>query len=352
VIVPKLLICFLLGLLLGIDGCKPSAAPKKAPAAPKIVLVIHGGAGAPPEKEMTAAERKVYKKVLEEALCQGYKVLKKKNGTSLDAVVAAIQVMEDSRVFNAGSGAVFTHEGRNELDASLMEGKEKKAGAVAGVTRIKNPILAARAVMEKSAHVMLIGDGADRFAISQGVKEVNPADLWTKKRWKELQEALKKEKEKKGARRKEAARNRHLGTVGAVAVDRAGNLAAGTSTGGLTNKRHGRVGDSPIIGAGTYADNKACAVSCTGHGETFIRYAVAHDIAARVQYQKLSVKDAVEEVLLKSIPEEKDGLGGVIVLNAKGDFAMVYDKNTDGMFRGYATSDGKFHVLIYKDEEK
>jgi beta-aspartyl-peptidase (threonine type) len=359
--VPKLLLLFLLiglCLLIGFlttDGCKAPEPPQKAAVPEKAVLVIHGGAGAPPANELPQAERKKYKKVLEDALRQGYKALQKEKGTSLDAVVAAIEVMENSGVFNAGKGAVFTHEGRNELDASIMEGKHKMAGAVAGVTRLKNPIRAARAVMEKSPHVLMIGDGAERFALSlKVVEEVNPVYFWTEERWKELQKALKKEEMQKnqGKRlpRKAGATDRHFGTVGAVALDNNGNLAAGTSTGGLTNKRHGRVGDSPIIGAGTYADNQACAVSCTGHGETFIRHAVAHDIAARVQYKRLSVARAVAEVL-DGIPEEKDGLGGVIALDRQGSWAMHYDQHTDGMFRGCITKDGKISLWIYQDKE-
>jgi beta-aspartyl-peptidase (threonine type) len=325
---------------------EPADAPEK-PA--NVVLAIHGGAGAPPAKEMTPARKAEYVQVLKEALQKGHEALKQ--GTSLDAVEAAIKVMEDSPLFNAGRGAVFTHEGRNELDASIMEGKERRAGAVAGVTRVKNPITAARKVMEESEHVLLVGDGADRFAISKGVKEVNPVYYWTPERWKQLQDALKEEEQKKkpgaGAQRARPA-DRHFGTVGAVAL-KDGDLAAGTSTGGLTNKRHGRVGDSPIIGAGTYADNQACAVSCTGHGEVFIRHAVAHEIVALMKYKDLSVEDAARKVL-GGLPPEKEGVGGLIALDGKGHLAMPFD--TDGMYRGYVTNDGKMHVAIYQKFEE
>ncbi len=308
---------------------------------PRVVLAVHGGAGDRPRDE-GGPRTKLLEKGLENALAAGYQKLKK-GGTSLDAVEAAIRVLEDDPHFNAGRGAVFTHEGRNELDASIMEGKTKKAGAVAGVTTIKNPISAARAVMEKSKHVLLAGRGAELFALKQGLTLVHPDYFRTEYRLKELQEAL--EKEKKDARRqgRRGAGSRHFGTVGAVAVDRAGNLAAGTSTGGLTNKMTGRIGDSPIIGAGTYADNAACAVSCTGHGEYFIRYAVAHDIAARMAYKGLAVRPAADEVVLGTL-KKAGGEGGVIALDARGRLAVSF--NSERMYRGYVTEDGKIQVFI------
>src|SRR5262249_37586173 len=271
----------------------------------------------------------------------------------LDAVEAAIKVMEDSPQFNAGKGAVFTHEGRNELDASIMEGAEKRAGAVAGLTRIKNPIAAARAVMEHSPHILLAGEGADRFAIGRKLEEVSPVYFWTPHRWKALQEAL--EQEGREARQRTssstaprpavgAAPDRPFGTVGAVALDRHGNLAAGTSTGGMTNKRGGPVGDSPLIGAGTYADNATCAVSATGHGEIFIRFAVAHEISALMKYGKRTVQEAAREVL-KGLPQEEGGVGGVIALDAAGNAAMEFD--TEGMYRGSITEDGTIAIAIY-----
>jgi beta-aspartyl-peptidase (threonine type) len=316
---------------------------------PKVVLVIHGGAGAPPRGKMTPEREKQFRDDLDQALQAGYGALRR--GTSVDAVEAAIRVLEDSPRFNAGKGAVFTHEGRNELDASIMEGKERRAGAVAGVTRVKNPIAAARAVMEDGKHVLLAGEGADRFALSKGVTEVNPVYFWTAERWQELQDALKEEEMpgKKGARRDERPRY-DLGTVGAVALDRAGNLTAGTSTGGLTNKRFGRIGDSPIIGAGTYADNATCAVSCTGHGEVFIRYTVARDVTARMEYRARTVQEAatVEQAVrqvLDGLPKEEGGVGGIIALDSHGRFTWAY--NTDGMYRGSVTEDGTKRVLIY-----
>ena len=315
----------------------------------KVVLVIHGGAGVVSRTRMTAEQEGRYRDALERALRAGAKALEQ-GGRSLDAVEAAIKIMEDSPLFNAGKGAVFTHEGRNELDASIMEGGQKRAGAVAGLTRIKNPIAAARAVMEHSPHVLLIGEGADRFAISQKLEEVNPVYFWTPERWKALQEAL--EREGRAARRRtssspagDAAPDRPFGTVGAVALDREGNLAAGTSTGGLTNKRHGRVGDSPIIGAGTYADNATCAVSATGHGEVFIRFAVAHEISALMKYGKRTVQEAAREVL-KGLPQEDEGVGGVIALDAHGNAALEFD--TEGMYRGTITEDGTIAIAIYR----
>ena len=315
----------------------------------KVVLVIHGGAGVTARTRMTAEREGRYREALEQALRAGAAALEQ-GGRSLDAVEAAIKIMEDSPLFNAGKGAVFTHEGRNELDASIMEGAEKRAGAVAGLTRIKNPISAARAVMEHSPHVLLMGDGADRFAISQKLEEVNPVYFWTPERWKALQDAL--EREGREARQRTsaapasiAAPDRPFGTVGAVALDRHGNLAAGTSTGGMTNKRHGRVGDSPIIGAGTYADNATCAVSATGHGEVFIRFAVAHEISALMKYGKRTVQEAAREVL-KRLPQEEEGVGGVIALDAHGNAALEFD--TEGMYRGTITEDGTITIAIYR----
>ncbi|HZU35978.1 MAG TPA: isoaspartyl peptidase/L-asparaginase [Gemmataceae bacterium] len=305
----------------------------------KVVLVMHGGAGVP--AKMSPALVKKHEAVLAQALRTGYAALQKPGGTSVDAVEAAIRVLEDSPLFNAGKGAVFNHDGRNELDAAIMEGKEHRAGAVANVHILKNPISAARAVMEHSKHVLLVGRGAELFATTQGCTVVDPSYFWTKERWRELQRAL--EEEKKGHAEVFLDR-RHFGTVGALALDREGNLAAGTSTGGLTNKRFGRVGDSPLIGAGTYADNATCAVSGTGHGEVFIRYTVAADVAARIRYGKQSLREAAQAVL-DGLPKEPGGVGGLIALDRRGHLAMPY--NTDGMFRGYVTSDGKVYTATY-----
>lgn len=312
-------------------------------SAQKAMLVIHGGAGTITRASMTAEAEQQYRAGLEQALRTGHGVLAK-GGSSLDAVEATIRVMEDNPLFNAGKGAVFTHEGRNELDASIMEGKTKKAGSVAGVTIIRNPITAARAVMEKSAHVMMVGRGAELFATKMGLEIVDPSYFWTERRWKSLQNELLKEQNKPQARL-DGPDEKKLGTVGAVAVDSSGNLAAGTSTGGMTNKQFGRVGDAPIIGAGTYADNESCAVSATGHGEFFIRWTVAYDIAALMKYRGMTVAQASQEVIHKKLVPVK-GEGGVIVLDAKGNFAMTF--NSDGMYRGWIGADGVPHVEIYK----
>src|SRR4051795_13419424 len=330
--------CFIATLLLAFSFA--------AQAAPKIMLVMHGGAGTITRASMTPEKEKAYREALELALRTGHAVLAK-GGTSVDAVEAAIRVLEDSPLFNAGKGAVFTHEGKNELDSSIMRGLDKAAGAVAGVTIIRNPISAARAVMEKSPHVLMVGRGAELFATKMGLEIVDPSYFWTERRWKGLQEELLKEQQRQAnphASIKSDAETRH-GTVGAVALDAAGNLAAGTSTGGTTNKQYGRVGDSPIIGAGTYADNDSVAVSCTGTGEFFIRWTVAHDIAALYKYKGMTVQQAGNEVIHKKL-EPVGGDGGAIILDRKGNFATPF--NTEGMYRGWIGPDGVPHVEIYK----
>jgi beta-aspartyl-peptidase (threonine type) len=323
----------------------PAFAPADAQEPPaKAVLIVHGGAGL--DARMTPASEKQYRDDIEQTLRAGYEAMNKPGGTALDAVVAAINVMEDSGRFNAGKGACFNREGRNELNASIMEGKTKKAGAVAGLSRVKNPITAARLVMEKSDHVFLIGDGAERFLRSQNLDEANPMYFFTELQWQRLLRA--QERERKGKAAADAADTRqHFGTVGAVALDRDGNLAAGTSTGGIMNKLPGRVGDSPIIGAGTYADNGTCAISCTGHGEYFIRNVVAHDLAARMRYGKQSMHDAADAVF-RGLPKVPSGIGGLIALDRQGNVVMTFD--TVGMPRGYATADGKLHVAIYPNK--
>jgi beta-aspartyl-peptidase (threonine type) len=312
------------------------AVAQPATSRPSTMFVMHGGAGTITRKTMTPEMEKQYRDALETALRAGNAILAK-GGTSLDAVEAAIRVLEDSPLFNAGKGAVFTHEGKNELDASIMDGKTRKAGAVAGVTIIRNPISAARAVMDKSKHVMMAGRGAELFATKMGLEIVDPSYFWTERRWKALQQELLKE---------EPTEPKKFGTVGAVALDKEGNLAAGTSTGGTTNKQYGRIGDSPIIGAGTYADNASVAVSCTGDGEYFIRLSVARDIAALVEYKGMTVKQAGDEVIMKKLTA-LGGEGGAIILDRNGNFATPF--NSEGMYRGWIGADGVPHVEIYKE---
>ncbi|HEX2833037.1 MAG TPA: isoaspartyl peptidase/L-asparaginase [Thermoanaerobaculia bacterium] len=323
------------------------AAGSLAPAKPagKFMLVVHGGAGTITRKSMTPEMEKQYRETLEQALRTGHGVLAK-GGSSLDAVEATIRVLEDSPLFNAGKGSVFTHDGKNEMDAAIMDGSTKGAGSIAGVTIIRNPISAARAVMEKSPHVMMTGRGAELFATKMGLEIVDPSYFWTERRWKSLQQELQKEQQKPQAALELPEGERKFGTVGAVALDQSGNLAAGTSTGGMTNKQYGRVGDAPIIGAGTYAENESCAVSATGHGEFFIRWTVAHDIAALVKYKGLTVQQAGDEVIHKKLAPVK-GEGGVIILDRNGNYAMPF--NSEGMYRGWIGMDGEPHVLIYKD---
>ncbi|MEK6371085.1 MAG: isoaspartyl peptidase/L-asparaginase [Acidobacteriota bacterium] len=311
----------------------------------KPMLVMHGGAGTITRASMTPEMEKQYRETLEQALRAGHAVLMK-GGASLDAVETSIRILEDSPLFNAGKGAVFTHEGKNELDAAIMSGKDKMAGSVAGVTIVRNPISAARAVMEKSKHVMMAGKGAELFATQAGMEIVDPSYFWTERRWKSLQNELMKEQGKPQAYL-DVPDEKKFGTVGAVALDKNGDLAAGTSTGGTTNKRYGRIGDAPIIGAGTYAENESVAVSCTGAGEFFIRWTVASDIAALVKYRGLSVKDAGDEVIHKKLEPVKGAEGGAIILDGKGNFAMPF--NSEGMYRGWIGPDGVPHVLIYKD---
>ena len=294
-------------------------------------LVIHGGAGTITRENMSPEKEAEYISKLTAALKTGYAILEN-GGSGLDAVEATIKVMEDSPLFNAGKGAVFTGAGTNELDASIMDGATLQGGAVAGVKTVKNPISAARKVMEKTGHVLLAGEGADAFAKEQGLDIVDNSYFHTEHRFKSLIKAKEKEMEKHG-------------TVGCVALDKKGNLAAGTSTGGLTNKRWGRVGDSPIIGAGTYASNETCAVSATGQGEYFIRGSVAFDIAAQMDYEKKSVQTAAQAVIDKLT--ERGGTGGVIVMDSKGNIAMPF--NTEGMYRGFYLNDGELTVKIYKD---
>lgn len=320
-----------------------AARSQSGASAPGFVMVIHGGAGTIHRQSMTPAMEKAYIDTLTIALRTGYQILAR-GGSSLDAVEATIRVMEDSPLFNAGKGAVFTADGVNELDASIMDGRTLHAGAVAAVEHVRNPISLARLVMEKSPHVMLVGAGAEEFARSQGVKLVPPYYFWTERRWRAHE--IEKAKEDSGKKGAASGAERHFGTVGAVALDQAGNLAAGTSTGGLEMKKYGRVGDSPIIGAGNYANNLSCAVSGTGDGEYFIRNVVAADICARVRYTGVSIQRAADDVVMKELVEQHGG-GGVIVMDPKGNIATAF--NTSGMYRGWVTRDGKITVKIYKD---
>ena len=315
----------------------------------KYVVVIHGGAGTILKKDMSSELEEQYRAKLKEALTQSYQKIKE-GKSSLEAVEAAIVVMEDSPLFNAGKGAVFTSDGRNELDASIMYGKDKSAGAVAGITVVKNPIRAAIAVMQKSEHVMMIGKGAEQFAKKEGLEIVNPKYFWTQHRWDALQKVKKAELK---ANQPNAMNNSHypsyywvdkkFGTVGCVALDRDGNISAGTSTGGMTNKKYGRVGDAPIIGAGTYAD-KNVGISGTGWGEFYIRTSAARTVAAKYEYQNKDVKTATQEVMLEI--EKLGGDGGMIALDKNGNVAMTF--NTEGMYRGTVTEDGEINIEIYK----
>jgi L-asparaginase / beta-aspartyl-peptidase len=338
---------------------------------PKWGLVIHGGAGVISRENLSPEREAEVRAAMTQALQAGHAVLAK-GGASLDAVTAAIRVLEDSPYFNAGKGAVFNHDGVNELDASVMDGQTRRAGAVAGVHHIQNPIDLARLVMEKSPHVMMVGDGAEAFAKSQGMPLVDAKYFYTEERWQSLQRALEQERAKEAPSspppQGEPATpvvppaqgqppgssltpgvdpitgDHKFGTVGAVALDQQGHLAAGTSTGGMTNKRFGRVGDAPIIGAGTYADER-CAVSATGHGEFFIRYTVARDICARVEYQDLPLPEAanfvIHDVLVKA-----GGEGGVIAMDRQGNVAMPF--NSTGMYRGYMGEDGTPTIAIFR----
>lgn len=341
---------FVLVLFLGLSA----QAQNNAGTAQKFTLVIHGGAGTILKKNMTPEREKAYQAALEQALQAGYTILNS-GGTALDAVEAAVKIMEDSPLFNAGKGAVFTNEGRNELDAAIMNGKTLEAGAIASVTTIKNPIMAARAVMEKSEHVMMIGPGAEKFAQQQGLQIVDPSYFHTDDRWQGLQRARQQDSAKTeldhGSKKTSRVaqpgnRDDKYGTVGAVALDKQGNLAAATSTGGMTNKKFGRVGDVPIIGAGTYANNATCAISCTGWGEFFIRLVVAKTASDLMEYKGWNLKQATDEMIMKKVPQ-LGGDGGLIAVDKDGNVAMPF--NTAGMYRGYIKSDGKAVVKIYED---
>lgn len=327
----------------------------QSPQEPRLGFMIHGGAGVIRRGSLSPEREREYIAKLEEAVMAGYRALQA-GRSGLDAVEIAVKILEDSPLFNAGKGAVFTNDGKNELDAAIMEGKTLKAGAVAGLRRVKNPISLARAVMEKSEHVMMIGDGAERFARANGVEIVDERYFFTQPRWDSLQRILKeeKEKEKKAGDKPKAGtaaiddaeiRSRRYGTVGAVALDKNGDLFAGTSTGGMTNKRFGRVGDVPIIGAGTYANNNTCAVSATGWGEYFIRLGVARDISALMEYRALPIQNAADTVIQQKL-QNAGGDGGIIAIDRMGNMGISF--NSEGMYRAYIDIDGKPVVAIYK----
>ncbi|MEY2531246.1 MAG: L-asparaginase / beta-aspartyl-peptidase [Verrucomicrobiota bacterium] len=310
----------------------------------KIGLVIHGGAGTIERSKMTPESEREHRAGLERALSAGYDILKR-GGSSLDAAEAAVRVLEDDPHFNAGKGAVFTSAGVNELDASIMDGRTLKAGAVASVKHIRNPVSLARLIMEKSPHVMLDCAGAEAFAKENGVELVNEKYFFTQERWDALQKVKEAEKDGGGGGKKFiiSDQDRH-GTVGAVALDQNGNLAAATSTGGMTNKRPGRIGDSPVIGAGTYANNQTCAVSCTGDGDYFIRATVAHEISALMEHKGMPLREAAQMALDRA--KKLGGEGGLIALDKNGETALPF--NTSGMYRGYVDPNGKFVIEIYK----
>jgi len=322
----------------------PSLKQLQSPQSPRLGFIIHGGAGVITKGSLTPEKEKEFKDKLTEAVLAGYKALQA-GKSSLDAVETAIRILEDSPLFNAGKGAVFTNDGKNELDASIMFGKTQAAGAVAGLRRVKNPITLARAVMEKSEHVMMVGEGAEKFADEQKIELVDPKYFWTQHRWDALQKILKEEAEKKkvGQLTRNEPANR-FGTVGAVALDKNGDLAAGTSTGGMTNKKYGRVGDAPIIGAGTYANNETCAVSATGWGEFFIRLGVARDICAQMEYRALPIQNAADLVIKQKL-QKMGGDGGVVAMDRMGNMAVSF--NSEGMYRAYINIKGEPVVEIY-----
>lgn len=316
----------------------------------KRAIAIHGGAGTISREQLTPEREKEFRDALENAVKTGYKILKS-GGSSLDAVEAAVVELENNPLFNAARGAVFTHEGKNEMDASIMSGKDLSAGAITGVSLIKNPIKTARKVMENSPHVLLAGKGAEEFAKLQNQEFADSSYFFTQPRWDGLQKAKERQRMELDHNGKSGFLFRpqgeeKLGTVGAVALDQNGNLAAATSTGGMTNKRWNRIGDSPIIGAGTYANNATCAVSATGHGEFFIRAVVGYDISAMMKYKGLSLKQASEEVVLKKLVK-MEGEGGVIAMDKEGNIAMPF--NSTGMYRASIDTNGRVHIAIFKD---
>ena len=314
----------------------------------KISIAIHGGAGTILKEDMTPAMEDAHRKGLSEALGAGYAVLEN-GGTALNAVKAAVVILEDNPLFNAGKGAVFTKKGLNEMDAAIMDGSTLEAGAIAGVRNIRNPVELAEEVMLHSGHVFLSGKGANDFAIKQGIK-LEPDDYFYSQyrydQWREIRDSDLYQLDHKNDKLVGLLKDKKLGTVGAVACDGDGNIAAATSTGGMTNKRFGRIGDSPLIGIGTYANNKTCAISCTGHGEIFIKAVAAYDVSCLMEYKNMSLLQACEEVVLKKLVA-LNGEGGLIGMDAKGNAALVF--NSAGMYRGLKNSDGENWIAIYNN---
>jgi L-asparaginase / beta-aspartyl-peptidase len=346
-------------LTLGLaTACAPHAVrsadvPQAAAAAQDSFrwgLIVHGGAGNASPRDMTPARDSAYRAGLERALRAGHAVLAR-GGTSVDAVQAAIMVLEDDSMFNAGRGAVLTADGRAELDAAIMNGETLGAGSVAGLHRVKNPISLARAVMDHSPHVMMISDGAERFAMEQGLTMVDPEYFITAPRrrsWQRqrTQDSLRADSVRRSRGAYSVPDERKFGTVGAVALDRHGNLAAGTSTGGMEMKRYGRVGDVPVIGAGTYANNRSCAVSATGHGEFFIRNTVAHSICALMEYGGMALPAAADSIVMRQLATQH-GDGGIIAMDRRGTMVMPF--NTTAMYRGRISADGRIQTGIFRD---
>ncbi|KAA5536516.1 isoaspartyl peptidase/L-asparaginase [Taibaiella lutea] len=306
-----------------------------------FAIALHGGAGTVERHLLNEEKQKQYEDGMKAAVDAGYEVLNN-GGSSLDAVVAAVQSLEDCPLFNAGKGAVFNHEGRHEMDASLMNGLNREAGAVASVRNVKNPVLLAKAIMEKSEHVFMAGDGAEIFAKKHGIAFEPDEYFFDAFRYEQYKAALATDRVQLDH---SVAGDRKFSTVGAVALDKYGNISAATSTGGMTNKKFGRVGDTPMIGAGTYANNETCAVSCTGHGELFIRQVVAHQVHCMMKYKGVSLEEACEQVVMKDLVEI-EGEGGLIAIDTKGNIAFSF--NSSGMYRGYKKSDGTEGVAIYR----
>ena len=347
-------IYYLLILLAFLISCNQEKTVKeevKTREPNSFAIVIHGGAGGIKKEYFTEEQQEAYKAKLQEALNAGYAVLEK-GGISLDAVQAAINVMEDSPLFNAGKGSVYNSEGNQEMDAAIMDGKTLNSGAIAGVNHIKNPILAARIVMDSSSHVLLSGKGAEIMASKYGIEMVDSSYFFTEKRMNQLKELQGKEKTKLDHTafliNNELIDDHKFGTVGAVAIDKNGNIASGTSTGGMTNKKYGRIGDVPIIGAGTYANNETCGISATGTGEYFIRTVAAHEVSSLIKYKGVTPANALNEVLFKQIGP-LGGEGGMILLDKYGE--VYWDFNSTGMFRGYKKSNGENNVKMFEKTE-